>query len=291
MTVESTTTKIRYEGNSQATRFPTLFVFAHDEHVRAVVRSLAAATDSGYLDTPLTLGTDYSLEGAGTGLSGTLVYPLSGTPLPEGHTLTIYSDVAITQEKAWNNLDAIDTTEIEKADDKLTRICLQLKEELGRCIKLPVAAPTPETDINPEDLFAVRDSALAARDSALISEAHANTSASVAAEDALNAATAAVNAAALSEAAAAAESSAAASAQLATSAASAAFGAAASAYDPTINYDFPDVVAGPDGHTYRAISPVQGQEPGSGSEIWTRLTLDVSPLFDQDMDGDVIFVG
>ncbi|MBU1003210.1 MAG: hypothetical protein KKE73_11910 [Proteobacteria bacterium] len=288
MTVESTTTKIRYEGNAQATRFPTSFAFARDEHVRAVLRRPAPENDSGYQDRTLALGVDYVLEGAATGLAGTLTHPLSGPPLPEGWTLTIYSDVPVTQEKSWSNLDAIDTQEIEKADDKLTRICLQLKEELGRCVKLPVAAPEPETEINVEELFAIRSTALAARDSALVSEAKAGASANNAAEDALNSATAAVNAATLAGAAAAAETAAAASAQLAATSASAAFGAAAPAYDPAASYDFPTVVAGPDGHTYRAVGPTLGQEPGA-SELWVRLTLDVSPLFDQDADGDVIF--
>lgn len=288
MTVESTTTKVRYEGNAEATRFPTCFAFARDEHVRAVVRAPAPENDSGYQDTTLAPGLDYALEGAGTGLPGTLTHPLSGSPLPGGSTLTIFSDVPVTQEKSWSNLDAIDTAEIEKTDDKLTRICQQLKEELGRCVKLPVAAPDPASDINPEELFAVRAVALNARDSALISEAKAAAAANAAAEDALNAATAAVNAAALAETAAAAENSAAASAQLATGSANAAFGAAAPAFDPAANYDFPAVVAGPDGHTYRAVGPTLGQEPGV-SQLWVRLTLDVSPLFDQDADGDVIF--
>jgi len=289
MTVESTEIKARYAGNGEATSFPVPFAFEEDEHVRAVVRSVAPEEDSGVLDQELTLDEDYSLSGAGTGLPGTLTYPLDGSPLPEGDFLTVYSDVPLTQERAWDNLDAIDTTEIEKADDKLTRLCQQLKEELDRCVKLPVAAPEPDEDIDPEELFAVRDAALAARDSALTSEANAAANARETAEDALTAAAAAANAAVLAESAAASENSAAASAALAESSALTAFGASAPAWDAATAYDFPDVVAGPDGHTWRALGPVSGVSPES-STLWVRLTLDTSTLFDQDADGDLILV-
>lgn len=149
MTVESTTTKVRYAGNGTATAFPTGFAFAEDGHVRAVLRRPA---DGGHEDVALALGADYALAGAGTGDQGTLTYPVSGAPLAEGETLTIYQDVPLTQEKSWSDLGIIDTAEIEKADDKLTRICLQMNEALARCVMMSVAAEDAPAD--PEALLA-----------------------------------------------------------------------------------------------------------------------------------------
>lgn len=162
MTVESTTTKARYEGNGAALDFPTGFSFAADAHVRAVLRR---PSGDGYDDMPLTQGTDYTLEGAGTGSQGTLTYPVSGAPLAAGEFLTIYQDVPITQEKSWSDLGVIDTAEIEKADDKLTRVCLQLSESLERCVKMPVASGDAPAD--PEALLAAEVSTAAARDDAM----------------------------------------------------------------------------------------------------------------------------
>lgn len=290
MTVESTTTKARYAGNGQTTLFPVPFCFERDEHVRAVVRHAAPDNARGIEDVPLAQGTDYSLTGAGSGQPGTLVHPLSGEPLPEGATLTVYSEIPITQERAWNNLDAIDTAQIERADDKLTRICLQLGEQLERCVKLPMASPESETPIDPEELLTARSTALAARDGALASEAAAARSAIEASENALNAATAAVNAAALAESAAASDLAATASERQAAAHAATAFGASAPAWDPLTQYAFPDVVAGPDGHTWRAMAPVPGEMPDSGV-AWVRLTIDSDGLLAVDSEGDVILAG
>lgn len=170
MTVESTATKARYAGNGTAREFPTGFAFAENTHVRAVLRRFGP---DGYEDAPLALGADYTLSGAGTGEQGTLTYPVAGSALAAGETLTIYQDVPMTQQKSWSDLGVIDTAEIEKADDKLTRICLQLSEGLERCVKMPVAAEDAPAD--PETLLAAEKSALAARDEARTAREDART--------------------------------------------------------------------------------------------------------------------
>ncbi len=152
MTVESTTSRVQYAGNDAATEFAVPWQFLADDHVSAVLTSAGA-------DTALALGVDYALAGAGDAEGGALTYPLAGDPLAAGQTLTIHAAVPLTQEKAWSNTDAIDVTEIEKADDKLTRICQQLSEELGRCLKFPVTASAPNPDMGA--LTSARDEAVA----------------------------------------------------------------------------------------------------------------------------------
>jgi len=164
MTVESSISRIQYAGNDSATAFAVPWQFLDDGHVAAVLTS-------GGEDTVLTLGVDYSLTGAGETGGGTLTFPLSGDPLATGQALTIHSSIPLTQEKAWSNTDSIDVTEIEKADDKLTRICRQLSEELGRCLKYPVSEAAPDTDIG--SVLTARDLTLAARDQAVAAASNA----------------------------------------------------------------------------------------------------------------------
>lgn len=291
MTVVSQLTKVRYEGNGVSTQFPTQFAFMEDAHVRAVLRRPCAGSATGTEDLALVLGLDYTLAGAGEQSGGTLT--MAAAPA-EGETLTIHGDVPLTQERAWNNMDVIDTDEIEKADDKLTRICLQLKEELARCVKYAVADPEPEQAVEPAALLAARDTALAARDGALASEGAAGASARDAADSAaLSAASAGLSALAQAQieasrdACATSETQAEDHERMAAVYAAQAFGASAPAWDALAAYDFPDLVACADGHTYRAVGPSTGEEPPA-SLSWVRVTVSYGDFFEQDDEGDVI---
>ncbi len=138
MTVEMIPTKVRYVGNGVTTSFPTRFVFEEEEHVRVIMSRPVNSSLHDYTHTPLIQDKDYRLLGKGSVTGGTVVYPLAGTPLATGEVLHILSNIPITQEKIWGNIEAIDTREIEKANDKLTRICQQLAEAVSRCIQWPV---------------------------------------------------------------------------------------------------------------------------------------------------------
>ena len=276
MTVESQIIKARYEGNGVGREFPTQFAFLEDAHVRAVLRSPAPGAPAGVEDALLELGRDYVLRGAGDSGGGTL--EMAAAPAP-GQTLT--------QERAWNNMDVIDTTEIEKAHDKLTRISLQLKEELGRCVKYAVADPEPGRAVEPAALLAARDTALAARDGALASEGAVLAAAQRADSAAVLTAAATLRAETAAQGAQADATRAEAAGHKAEQHAALAFAAAAPAWDAAAAYDFPTVVAWTDGHSYRAVAPSQGQEP-PGSPAWVRITAGRGDLFEQDTDGDII---
>jgi len=284
VTVESQIIKARYEGNGVGREFPTQFAFLEDAHVRAVLRSPAPGAPAGVQDALLELGRDYTLRGAGDPGGGTL--DMAAPPAP-GQTLTLYSDVPLTQERAWNNMDVIDTTEIEKAHDKLTRISLQLKEELGRCVKYAVADPEPGRAVEPAALLAARDTALAARDGALASEGEALGAARRAEDAALLTAAATLRAEAAAQGAQGDAARAEAARLLAGEHAALAFAAAAPAWDAATAYDYPTVVAWRDGHSYRAVGPSQGQEPPD-SPAWVRVTVGRGHLFEQDVNGDII---
>lgn len=284
MTVESQVIKARYEGNGVGREFPTQFAFLEDAHVRAVLRSPAPGAPAEVQDTLLELGRDYTLRGAGESGGGTLEML---TAPAAGQTLTLYSDVPLTQERAWNNMDVIDTTEIEKAHDKLTRIALQLKEELGRCVKYAVADPEAMQAMGPAALLAARDVALAARDGALASEGAALGAARRAEDAAVLTAAATLRAETVAGQAQGDAARSEAARLLAEEHATLAFAAAAPAWDAAAAYDYPTVVAWRDGHSYRAVAPSLGQEPPD-SPAWVRVTVGRGFLFEQDLDGDII---
>ncbi len=284
MTVESQVIKARYEGNGVGREFPTQFAFLDEAHVRAVLRSPAPGAPAGVADALLEPGRDYTLRGAGDPGGGTLEMAVAPAP---GQTLTLYSDVPLTQERAWNNMDVIDTTEIERAHDKLTRIALQLKEELGRCVKYAVADPEAARAVDPAALLAARDGALAARDGALASEGAAAQAARRAEDASVLVAAATLRAEAAAGRAEGDADQALAAGQLAEMHAAQAFAAAAPAWDAATVYDFPAVVACRDGHAYRAVAPSQGQDPAQ-SPAWVRITLARAQLFERDADGDII---
>ena len=62
MTVSAETNKARYSGDGSPTSFSTVFTFASNDEV--TVTKVVTATG---LETKFTLGTEYTLTGAGTG--------------------------------------------------------------------------------------------------------------------------------------------------------------------------------------------------------------------------------
>lgn len=273
MTVQRSATRTRYEGNGAATQFPTSFQLVSAGEIRVVLRR--PIPGSGFVDEELIPGSDYSVTWDDQG-NGAVTYPVSGAPMPEGHFLTIVSDVSISQEKSWGNLDAIDTKEIEKADDKLTRICQQLKDRLDRCVRLPVSAPDDPNALNPEKLLAATDSALTSEYNSTKAAAEAQASAQQAAQDALT----------TEQQRESVDKTTALCLQAAQDAA-AGFASTAPAFDMEVTYEFPQVVAAPDGHSYRATTTVMGEQPGMSNK-WVRLTASLDSLFTLDADGDLV---
>lgn len=178
MSVEATIGRTRYEGNGSAVEFPVGFSFAAAEDVRAVWRRNSPTVPGAMEDVELTLDVDFTLTGDGEAGEGVVRFAPGGAPLPAGETLTIVLSVPLTQERSWSNADAVDVREIEKADDKLTRICQQLKEEVGRCVKVAVTS-----DSDPDDYLADTQNARGEARAAAASAVDAQTGAEAARAD------------------------------------------------------------------------------------------------------------
>lgn len=193
MTVTSISSRMPpYAGNGAATAFPVDIPFPDADSLRAIL------CRPGQADAELVLDTDYTVAGAGDPAGGTLTFPKAGSAYPvlaEGETLHILRVLPLTQERAWDNVDALDAGQIEAGNDRLTMIAQQLQEQLDRAVQWP-ATESGETDAatwlaaataardqavsSAAAAEAARSVAVAARDAAELAELHAGVSADAA---------------------------------------------------------------------------------------------------------------
>ncbi|AXK65946.1 tail fiber domain-containing protein [Burkholderia sp. IDO3] len=116
MTVNSSTQSVTYNGDGSTTDFPIPFYFLLNEDIEASLAKDGAGTD-------LVFGTDFFLSGAGLPGGGTLTMFVAP---PTGYQLVIERQVAITQQREYQQNDPFPAKTTEKALDKLTMICQQI---------------------------------------------------------------------------------------------------------------------------------------------------------------------
>lgn len=128
MTVSSTTSRADYTGNGSTTAFTVPFYFLDNSHV--TVYSTVIATGA---TTTLTLGTDYTLTGAGVSTGGTVTTTVAPTT---SQKLSILRSVPQTQLIHYVPNDPFPAATHEQALDQLTMEVQQVNETLARSIKL-----------------------------------------------------------------------------------------------------------------------------------------------------------
>lgn len=129
MTVSSTTAKIQYSGNGTTTSFAVPWYFLANGDLQVILRSSAG------VETVQTLGTNYTVTGAGSTAGGTV---LMTTAPATGTTLTIVRNVSLTQETDFLPNDRLPAESLEQTVDKLTMIVQQLDERMDRSLVAPV---------------------------------------------------------------------------------------------------------------------------------------------------------
>jgi len=142
MTVTTQQSRVRYTGSAAAPdRFPIPFPFFEPADI-AVVRQAADGSE-----TPLTEGTDYSVDTSETDRAVVL-----GTPLLANEVLAIYRDMAFVQETDLVENEAFFAEVVEAQFDRDVLYVQQLAERLQRSLVLPVTSdktdvvlPAPET--------------------------------------------------------------------------------------------------------------------------------------------------
>lgn len=142
MTVSSVLNKIIYLANGTDTSwtFPFPGVATGDIEVfittsGGTITQLATNLYSVTLNAPIAPNP--------TGIGGAVNYPLSGSPLATGNTLTILRTLPLTQPTSLSAQGTMYQTVIEGALDTVTMEIQQLNELLGRQITVAVSDPAP----------------------------------------------------------------------------------------------------------------------------------------------------
>lgn len=136
MTTPSTPRKARLLGNGSNKAFPFTFkVFAASD-IAVTVANVAG------VETPLVLDSDYSValnENQDTSPGGTITYPISGAALPVGSVLSAIGDLDYDQPLDIPTGGNFSPLALENQLDRMVMQIQQLKEEVDRSAKLPVA--------------------------------------------------------------------------------------------------------------------------------------------------------
>ena len=162
MTVSSQTRGITFTGTGSASPFPLPFRFFNNSEVSAYL------VESNGTLTPLALGVDYTLTGAGQpeidgGATGTLTKTV---PLAAGKKMYVARTLPAVQSADIVNQGEFFASLHEDVFDRLTMVDQQHAEELSRCVKTsPTDAITPDqllSSIKASELNAAASAASAA---------------------------------------------------------------------------------------------------------------------------------
>lgn len=144
-----------YVGTGLASAYTFAFKVFRAEDVK-VVRS--ASSDASAQDETLKLGTDYTVklnanQDEKAGGTVTLV-----SPLAEGLRLSILSAITPDQQMVLTNHDGFLPTTLNDSADKAIALIQELKEEVGRSLRVPASADKTPEDLT-EELLSAQDDA------------------------------------------------------------------------------------------------------------------------------------
>lgn len=134
-----------FNGNGVTTAFPFTFKTFNPAHLR-VVRAVSG------VETTLVLNSDYTValnpnQDAAPG--GTITFPISGSPLAIGSTLTIEGAVPLGQSTDLPDGGSFNASTVETALDVLALQNLQQQDQINRALQLPVSAPAGVSGVLP----------------------------------------------------------------------------------------------------------------------------------------------
>lgn len=137
MTVNTTSNKIRFDGNGSTTSFDTDFTFFESDELVVIY------TDADGVDTTWTEGSDYTVTG-GNGSTGTVVAttaPASSTTLTILRSLDPLQELDLLRQGAW------DPSEVEEALDKIVMMVQQVIELNSRALVTAATDVAPASEI------------------------------------------------------------------------------------------------------------------------------------------------
>lgn len=134
MTIATTTSRVVAQGNGATTSFSYSYLIPSSDDL------VVTHTDASGNSTPLA-STQYSVSGLGNAAGGTVTYPLSGTPMATGESLTIQRVVPFKQLTKLTNQGGYYPEVVEDALDDVVMQTQQLAEAQTRMLQAPVSDP------------------------------------------------------------------------------------------------------------------------------------------------------
>ncbi|MBL0898065.1 MAG: hypothetical protein IBJ17_05115 [Reyranella sp.] len=137
MSLSTTTNKIIYQGNGYTTQWSFSFPVLDADHLGVIL------TDAGGLET-VVAASAYAVTGIGAPTGGSVTYPLSGAPIPNGTKLTLVRTVPYTQDTVLSNQGGYYPEVVERRFDEIYMALQQLEERLGRASLYAISNPANE---------------------------------------------------------------------------------------------------------------------------------------------------
>lgn len=132
----NTTGKVQYTGDGTTKTFPLTFpIFKTTAGVYAI--RVSVADSSGESVTVLVENTDYTVNESGNSFCDVVL----NTAPAAGKIITIIYNNELSQLYAPTDFTNLPAQSLINAFDKLTAICIQMSEELDRCVKESVESP------------------------------------------------------------------------------------------------------------------------------------------------------
>jgi hypothetical protein len=119
----TTQSYVTYQGNGATTSFPFNFYVEVAGHLTVSITN----NNVSPAQTTVLASTQYAAAGIGNASGGTVTYPVNGSPLPSGWSITIQRIVPCQQATSLSNQGAFYPQVVESALDYLTMIAQQLQ--------------------------------------------------------------------------------------------------------------------------------------------------------------------
>lgn len=146
MTVSTTTSTVTYQGNGATTVFTFPFIGVKSSDLTVIY------TDSTGISTTLN-PVQYSVVinpvpvGGLWGIGGSVTYPIAGTPIQPGTTISIIRDVPYTQDVSIANQGAFYPQAVEQGLDVLELQIQQLETGLEHTLRTPLTDLAPLNEL------------------------------------------------------------------------------------------------------------------------------------------------
>ena len=140
MTISTTSNKAQWQGNGSTTVFSFSFYVGSSSQAQVYYKDASG-------NITLLSPTSYSISGLGSPTGGTITYPLSGSPIASGTSLTLLRSVPLQQLADIANQDNFYPDTVEGALDYQMMAIQQLNEEVGRQVSAPPEDPNPQMQL------------------------------------------------------------------------------------------------------------------------------------------------